>query len=176
MTAPPLPVGAALLHGAVARPPHIDWNATPPQSARLLQFDADAVRALPGIVDVVVRANYIGVIATSAQAAMQGVQRLDLRWSAPPLPVPEPEPAAGAPLSVTVLAERGDAGQAGAVTVEASYRWPLAPSAGGTWAAAHFDDDGLTVWVPVDSAAGLRVDLAALLGLPVDRVRIACVE
>ena len=115
MTAPPLPAGAALLYGAVARPPHIDWNATPPQSARLLHADAAAARALPGIVDVVVRANFVGVVATSALAAGQGVERMVLRWSPPPA-----RPAAGRPLPVAVLAERGDPGQAGAVTVEAS--------------------------------------------------------
>ncbi|MDB5759054.1 MAG: c-type cytochrome, partial [Burkholderia sp.] len=173
MMPPPLPIGVALLYGAVARPPHIDWNVTPPQCARLLHLDADAVRALPGIVDVVVRASFVGVIATSAQAAAQGVQRLGLRWSAPPVRAM----ASAAPLPVMVLAERGDAGQTGAITVEASYRWPLAPSVGrSTWATARFDDQGLMVWAPVESAAGLRGDLAALLGLPIEQVRVACVD
>ena len=171
MTAPPLPASAALMHGAVARPPHIDWNTQPPQSARLLQVDADAVRALPGIVDVVVRANFVGVVATSAQAAWQGVERLGLRWSTPP----PGKTTAGPPLSLAVLAERGGAMPAGAVMVNATYRWPLAPSAGAaTSAAAQCDENGLTVWAPIASAAGLRADLAALLGLGVDQVRVAC--
>ena len=99
---PPLPVGAALLHGAVARPPQIDWNTSPPQSARLLHVDADAARALPGVVDVVVRGDFVGVVATTAEAAAQAVERLRLRWRAP-----TPGPAAGSPLPVAVLAERG---------------------------------------------------------------------
>lgn len=170
---PPLPVGAALLHGAVARPPHMDWNVTPPQAARLLHCDAEAVRALPGIVAVVVRASFVGIVATSAQAAAQGVERLALRWSAPP----KPKPAAGALSATVVLAEHGDVDQAGAVTVAASYRWPLAPAvSGNTWAIARFTENGLTVWLPVASAAGLRADLAALLGLRVDQVRVACIE
>lgn len=170
---PPLPVGAALLHGAVARPPQIDWHASPPRSARLLHIDADAVRAMPGMIDVVVRADFVGVIAVSAQSAVQGVARLGLRWSALPLQ----QPATGAPLPVAVLAERGDVDQAGAVTVEAAYRWPLAPPPGrSTWATALVDEDGLMVWAPVESAAGLRGDLAALLGLRLDRVRVACVD
>lgn len=171
--APPLPVGAALLHGAMTRPPHIDWNTTPPRSARLLHVDADVVRALPGIVDVMVRANFVGVIAASAQAAAQGVERLGLRWAAPPLR----QRTAGLPLPVVVLAEHGDADQAGALTVEASYRWPLLPSVGGnTWATAQFDGNGLMVWAPVESAAGLRGELAALLGLTLDQVRVTCVD
>lgn len=168
---PPLPVGAALLHGAVARPPQIDWNTSPPQSARLLHVDADAARALPGVVDVVVRGDFVGVVATTAEAAAQAVERLRLRWRAP-----TPGPAAGSPLPVAVLAERGDADRVGAVEVEAEYRWPLAASPGSTWATARFDGDGLMVWAPVDPAAGLRAELAALAGLPVDRVRVACIE
>jgi nicotinate dehydrogenase subunit B len=166
-------MGAALLHGALARPPQIDWHASPPRSARLLHVDADAVRAMPGIIDVVVRADFVGVIAVSAQSAAHGVARLGLRWSAPP---PQ-KPTTGAPLPVAVLAERGDVDQAGAVTVEAAYRWPLAPPLDcNTWATARVDEEGLMVWAPVESAAGLRGDLAALLGLRLDQVRVACVE
>ena len=171
--APLLPVSAALLHGAVARPPHMDWNATPPHAARLLHCEADAARALPGIVDVVVQASFVGVVATSAEAAGQGVDRLHLRWSAPMVR----KPAAGTPAATVVLAERGDVDLPAAVTVAASYRWPLAPAVcGSTWAVARFDADGLTVWAPIASAAGLRADLAALLGLRIDQVRVACVE
>jgi nicotinate dehydrogenase subunit B len=168
-----MPVGAALLHGAVARPPHVDWHATPPQAARLLHCDAEAVRAMPGVVAVVVRASFVGVVATSPQAAGQGVDRLHLRWSAPPAP----RPAAGTPAATVVLAEHGDVDRPGALTVAASYRWPLTPAdSGSTWAIARLDENGLTVWAPIASAAGLRADLAALLELHVDQVRVACVE
>ena len=169
---PPLPAGAALLFGAVARPPYIEWNSMPPQSARLLSIDAGPVRASPDIVEVVVRGNFVGVVARSAHAAQQGVARLRLRWSGA-----GGNAAAAALVGTTVLGERGDPDAlADGVAVVATYRWPLTPSANrGAWAIAECRDGALTVWAPIDAAAGLRAELAALVGLSVDQVVLACV-
>ncbi|MET0961357.1 MAG: c-type cytochrome [Noviherbaspirillum sp.] len=173
-TAPPLPAAAALLFGAVARPPHIAWDTMPPQSARLLHLDAAQVRAMPDVVDVVVRGNFVGVVARSAQAAEMGVAGLRLRWSGPE----RGTTAAASLVGTTVLAERGnpDAAPGHDIAVEATYRWPLAPSAGAAaWAVAQFRDGALMVWAPMDAAPGLRAELAALVGIGVDRVGLACI-
>ena len=172
--APPLPAGDTLLFGAVARPPYIAWDRMPPQSARLLFMDAAEVRALPDIVEVVVRGNFVGVVARSAQAAEHGVARLRLRWSDPA----GGKSGAASLAGTTVLGERGDLDAlADGIAVVATYRWPLTPSANtGAWAIAQCRDGALTVWAPIDAVAGLRAELAALVGLPVKQVYLACVS
>jgi nicotinate dehydrogenase subunit B len=172
--APPLPPETALLFGAVARPPDIAWNAAPAQSARLLSLDAAAARALPEVVDVVVRGNFVGLVATSAVAAAHAATRLRLRWSRPATG----RLATAALAETTILAERGnpDSALAGGAAITATYRWPLNGSASeNAWAIAECRDGALTVWAPISSSAGLRAELAALLGLDCEQVRLACV-
>ena len=169
--APPLPDGASLLFGAVVRPPHIAWDVMPPRSAQLLHVDQAAARASAGVVDVVVRGNFVGVVATSAQAAEQGAARLRLRWSAPSVEARRGK----VPANVVVIAERGEPGDVGAggIVVDATYRWPLTPPASASgWAIADCRGDTLTVWSSVDAAAGLQAELAALAGVPASHVRL----
>ena len=171
MSEAPLPDGASLLFGAVVRPPHIAWDVMPPRSAQLLHVDQAAARASPGVVDVVVRGNFVGVVATSAQAAEQGAARLRLRWSAP---VPA---GRGRPVVTAVIAERGEPGGAGVggMVVDATYRWPLTPPLNASgWAIADCRGDALTVWSSVDATAGLQAELATLAGIACAQVQLVC--
>lgn len=165
MSEPPLPDGASLLFGAVVRPPHIAWDVMPPRSVQLLHVDQAAARASAGVVDVVVRGNFVGVVATSAQAAEQGAARLRLRWSAPAVAARR----GNVPVETAVIAERGEPGSAGVggIVVDATYRWPLTPPASASgWAIADCRGHALTVWSSVDATAGLQAELAALAGVP----------
>ena len=168
---PSLPCGTAVLHGAVARPPHIEWAAQPVQSARLLDADVDAVRRLPDVVEVVVRRDFIGLVATTATAAVHAAAQLRVRWAMPSGAVE----AAASPAKTRILAEEGavDAAYSGGAVIEASYSWPLnAASIEGAWAVAECADGVLTVWVPIEAPGNLRAELAALLDLPLAQVRL----
>jgi nicotinate dehydrogenase subunit B len=170
------PAGAALLFGRVARPPQIVWDRSPVRSAKLIGVDADAVRALPGIVEVVVRGNFVGVVATSDNVAAKGVLALRAKWS-----LPESATSAGGarPVSQDTLIEQGDAEAAmrdADYIVEGVYRWPLKPSPadGGCWAIADCRDDAMIVWAATAAPAALRAEIAALLGMALPQVTLMC--
>src|SRR6185295_17381342 len=54
-----------MVHGRVCRPPSY--------TARLKRFDAAAVRAMPGVVSVMVSGNFIGVTAEREELAQQAL-------------------------------------------------------------------------------------------------------
>ena len=63
-----------MLHGSVVRPPAV--------GARLEGVDETSVEDLPGMVDVVVRDDFVGVVAEKPCQAMQAARRLKATWSA----------------------------------------------------------------------------------------------
>ncbi len=68
-----------MLHGAVVRPPSV--------GAALVSVDEGSVRGMPGVVKVVVRKNFVGVVAEKPWQAMQAAGALKAVWApAPPLP------------------------------------------------------------------------------------------
>src|ERR1700712_738699 len=61
-----------MLHGRVVRPPQI--------GAVLASVAAASVRGVPGLVDVVVRESFVGVVARTQYAAMVAAQQLEVHW------------------------------------------------------------------------------------------------
>src|SRR5258708_13327285 len=62
-----------MLHARVVRPPSI--------GARLLSVDEGSVKAVPGLVKVVQRGNYVAVIAEREEQAIQAAKRLNVKWA-----------------------------------------------------------------------------------------------
>jgi nicotinate dehydrogenase subunit B len=62
-----------MLHGRVVRPPEV--------GATVGSVDETSIRDLPGIVKVVVKANFVGVVAQKPWQAMQGAERLKVNWT-----------------------------------------------------------------------------------------------
>ncbi|HXZ07864.1 MAG TPA: molybdopterin cofactor-binding domain-containing protein, partial [Paraburkholderia sp.] len=60
-------------HGRVVRPPHL--------GATLVDVDESSVSQIPGFVKVVVRKNFVGVVAERQWQAVQAAQQLKARWS-----------------------------------------------------------------------------------------------
>ena len=58
---------AGMLHGRVVRPPDV--------GATLSRVDEDSVRDLPGLVKVVVKNNFVGVVAQKPWQAIQAAER-----------------------------------------------------------------------------------------------------
>ena len=62
-----------MLHGRVVRPPEV--------GATIGSVDETSIRELPGIVKVVVKGNFVGVVAQKPWQAMQGAERLEVSWT-----------------------------------------------------------------------------------------------
>src|SRR6202011_239190 len=62
-----------MLHGVVVRPPAV--------GATLVSVDESSVQGMPGLVKVVVKKNFVGVVAEKRWQAMQAADKLKVSWS-----------------------------------------------------------------------------------------------
>ena len=62
-----------MLHGRVVRPPEV--------GSTLVSVDESSVRDVPGLVKVVVRKNFVGVVAAKPWQAIQAADRLKATWT-----------------------------------------------------------------------------------------------
>jgi len=164
-----------MLHARVVRQPSY--------GARLVSLDEAAVRALPGVVQVVRNGNYLAVVARDEWQAIVAMRALAAaaRWeesaSLPPaddihaylmrLPARE----------ILVTDKRNGAAPAGR-KLTARYTKPYLThgSIGPSCALAQFIDGQLTVWTHTQGVFPLRGGLAEMLGLPPEQVRCIHVE
>ena len=159
---PAMPAG--VLHGLPLRPPMLRWDGRRYTGSRLEAFDAPAAQALPGVVAVMRREHYIGVVAVTAVLARQAVDSLCPVWrQASGLADKD-----GVPDSAHRSAESG---------AQASYVWrlPARASDAGIAATAWCAQDRATVWAPCPEPrqqAVMRAELSRLLGLDIDRVQV----
>ena len=163
-----------MVHGRVVRPPVV--------GATLVGVDESSVQGLPGFVQVVVRHNFVGVVAEKAWQAVQAVQRLEVTWSAPEAGLP---PHAGfhdwlrrqTPVrdSLVVDSQNVDQTLAGAATrLEATYHYPyqMHASIGTACAVADVDGPRATVWSATQAVHPLKRTLDMVLGLDADDIRV----
>jgi CO/xanthine dehydrogenase Mo-binding subunit len=165
-----------MLHGRVVRP-----SAT---GAVLQSVDEASVAGIPGVVKVVTKRNFVGVVAEREDQAIQAARALKVTWQTPP-PLPAMtalwDTIRGAPTTEKVLVNTGDveAGLAGAARVlKATYRYPFQMHAaiGPSCAVADVRPDGATIWSGTQGPYPLRKSLANLLAIPAERVRVIFVE
>ena len=161
-----------MLHGRVVRPPEM--------GATVASVDEHSVRDLSGLFKVVVRKNFVGVVAETQYQAVLAARQLVVRWNpGPALPAQktffehlQQQPSHDA-LSVdsqdvdTQLAAAGN-------VLRARYTYPyqMHGSVGASCALADVRPDGATVWSATQSAYPTRSIVATLLGLPLDNVRV----
>ncbi len=166
---PPLP---RCLSAHVLRPPGLRWAGGEPLVPRLLGVD-QAAAAAPGVRAIIVRNNFTGVVADTAEQAAHAAAALRPRWA----PAPAPETA---PVRRQTLAQLGNA--AGALEQSHArqaqhYQWPLAGVQAATatcTAVADWRDGALHVWLPSTRPGALRAELAALLGIAEHQVTLVC--
>lgn len=161
-----------MLHGRVVRPPAF--------GARLLSVDESSIATIPGA-RVVRRADFVGVVAPREADAIAAAAALKATWSAgTPLPA---QPAlydaleAGPVLGQTDVLKTGDVDGALAAArtrIAARYRFPyqLHGMLGPSCAVADVRADRATIWSGTQWPHGTRDDLAKMLGLPAERVRL----
>lgn len=164
-----VPPARELLHGMTLRPPLLCWDGAAYTGARLTQVDADGARRTPGVVEVVVQNDFLGVVASQPAQARQGRNRLHPGWA---MPV-----GSGKMIGTTSRTEQPDSmGPAGSNRNDAElhheYAWPAAPLPDQAWAVAHMADNRLTVWVHTQYQASLRNELAQLCNVPIENVHI----
>lgn len=162
-----------MLHGRVVRPPGM--------GATLASVDPASVREIPGFTKVVVRKNFVGVVAETQYAATLAARRLAVRWNPGPELPPQKtffEHLQKLPSRDVLTVDSGDLPPAlkggDSNVLRAKYTWPyqMHGSAGTSCAVADVQPDRATVWSGTQSVYPTRSIVAKLLNLPPDRVRV----
>jgi len=165
-----------MLHGRVVRPPTV--------GATLVRCDEASVAGLPGVVKVVVRGNFVGVVAEKTWQAVQAATRLQVTWASGQALAGQAdayEDVRRQPARDTLLVDSGDVeatlGRA-ATVLRSTYRHPyqMHGSVGSSCAVADVRPDSATLWSATQSAYPTRDTTAALLGLQPERVRVVYVR
>jgi nicotinate dehydrogenase subunit B len=161
-----------MLHGRVVRPPEM--------GASLLGVEESSVSHIPGVVKVVVRKDFVGVVAKTQYAAVQAARQLKVSWKpGPTLPAQDSffehirtQPSHD---SLEVDSRDVDARLAASPNVlRAKYTYPfqMHGSVGTSCAVADVKRDSANLWSATQSAYPTRNVAAMLLGLPPDNVRL----
>jgi nicotinate dehydrogenase subunit B len=161
-----------MLHGRAIRPPAI--------GARLLSVDEASIVSIPGA-RVVRIGNFLGVCAEREWDVVRASRLLKASWSAwtglPDHTKLFAEIRATPVVRDETIASRGDAigVLAGNVrTLSATYEWPIQShgSIGPSCAIADVSRDRATIWTASQSTHKFQAAFAAILGLPLDKVRL----
>ena len=165
-----------MLHGRVVRPS---------RAGAVLENVAEAsVQGLPGNVRVIVRGNFVGVVADREEQAILAARTLKTQWKpGPELPEMNELPAAlrASPSEDRVLVSAGDVESAmggAAKTAAARYFVPfqMHASIGPSCAIASVGADAATLWSPTQGSFLTRDSIAGLLGLAPEKVRLIWIE
>ena len=161
-----------MLHGRVVRPPSVGAN--------LVNVDERSVRGMPGFVRVVVKKNFVGVVAEKPWQATQIANSLKATWTpGPALPDQRRyyEFLRTQPTQDTIWVDSGDVDAAlkgAAIVLRSTYSYPyqMHASIGSSCAVANVQGGTVTVWAATQNVHGLRGNLAMVLGVPNDGVRV----
>jgi nicotinate dehydrogenase subunit B len=165
-----------MLHGVVVRPPA--------PGATLTSVDESSIAGLPGVVKVVTRKNFVGVVAEKPWQARQAASTLKIAWTeGAGLPSQrdfydyvrkQPSRDAFVVNSKDVDEKLSKA----ASVIKATYLHPyqMHGSMGTSCAVADVQASKATVWSPTQSAYPTRSGVAMLLGLQPDNVRVVFVR
>jgi CO/xanthine dehydrogenase Mo-binding subunit len=161
-----------MLHGRVVRPPAV--------GATVMSVDESSVKNLAGVVKVVVKKNFVGVVAEKPWQAIQAASQLKVTWSA----------GAGLPSHATFYAhmrtqpardalavDSKDVEQrlaAAATVLKATYLHPyqMHGSMGSSCAVADVEGEKATVWSPTQGVWYQKSTVAMLLGLKPENVHV----
>ena len=162
-----------MLHGKVIRPPTV--------GAKLAGVDNSSVRDLPGFVKVVVKNDFLGVVAEKLWQATKIADRLNCTWS-PGVELPDhgdyyEHLRRQKPTRDTFVVDSQDvpATLAKATQViSATYRHPyqMHGSLGSSCAVADVQGNKVTIWSATQAVHPLKKTIAMVLGLSPENVRV----
>jgi nicotinate dehydrogenase subunit B len=163
-----------MVHGTVVLPPE--------RGAKLVSVDGFS-RDVPGVIKVVTKGNFVGIVAETERAAVQARNALKVKWAPSENKFDDIYTVVrNTPIVKDVTeGEAGDAAAAlgkAATVVEGTYYLPFNSHGmmGPSCAIADFRDDTLTIWAGTQWPDGTRRDVAAMMGLPVENVRLVWFE
>ncbi|HEX4750875.1 MAG TPA: molybdopterin cofactor-binding domain-containing protein [Bryobacteraceae bacterium] len=165
-----------MLHGRVVRPSEM--------GATLNGVDDASVRDIPGFVKLVVRKDFVGVVAETQYAAVLAARKLVVRWNAGPRVPPKDkfyEYLQRQPSHDSLSVDSGDVERklaAASKVIGATYTYPyqMHGSLGTSCAVADITREHATVWSATQSAYPTRSVVAKLLGMPLESVRVIYVR
>lgn len=162
-----------MVHGRVVRPPVV--------GATLLNVDDASVKDLPGVIKLVVKKNFVGIVAEKPWQAVQAAQKLRVTWS----------PGTGLPKQAdfadhlrnqkvtrdTLLVDSGDVERKlneAATVVRSTYYHPyqMHGSVGSSCAVADVQGDRATIWSPTQAVWYQKSTTAMVLGLKPENVHV----
>jgi CO/xanthine dehydrogenase Mo-binding subunit len=165
-----------MLHGRVVRPPAA--------GATVMSVDESSVAGVAGVaglVKVVVKKNFVGVVAEKPWQAVQAADKLKVTWS-PGSGLTSPDDfykqlRNQKPTRDILLVDSKDVEQklgAAAAVVKATYLHPYQAhgSMGSSCAVAHVEGDKATIWSPTQGVWYQRSTAAMVLGLKPENVRV----
>ncbi len=165
-----------MLHGRVVRPPEM--------GATVASVDRTSVQHIPGLVKVVVRKDFVGVVAKTQYEAMLAARQLSVRWNdGPELPAQKEffEHLQHQPSKDSLSVDSGDVERsltASASILRARYTYPyqMHGSVGASCAVADVQTGKATIWSATQSAYPTRSIVSKFLNLPLDSVRVVYVR
>jgi CO/xanthine dehydrogenase Mo-binding subunit len=165
-----------MVHARLVRPPS--------PAAQLVSIDENSVKDIPGLIKVVQRGDFIGVVAEREEQAIRAAQQLKVEWQETAI-YPKIQDLYSTlrsqPTQDNVVIEHGDFEHAfagAAQQVHATYTHPYHAHAsmGPSCAVANVGDDQVTVWASTPGPYPLSGALAQLLNVPAEGVHVIHVE
>jgi len=162
-----------MLHGRVVRPPAV--------GAKVMSVDESSVQGIPGVVKVVVKNDFVGVVAEKPWQAIQAANKLKVNWSAG---TGMPSHAdfynylrTQQPVRDTLLVNSKDVDEKlgrAATVVKATYYYPnqMHGSMGTSCAVADVQGEKATLYSPTQGVWPVRNSTAILLGLKPENVHV----
>jgi nicotinate dehydrogenase subunit B len=152
--------------------------------AQLISIDENSVKDVPGLVKVVQRGNFIGVVAEREEQAIQAAKQLQVGWKIAATLPPMQDLYAflrAQPTDDVRLVEQGNLERAlksASRRFHAVYYQPYHAHAsiGPSCAVADVQADQITIWASTPGPYPLRGALAQLLKVPDEKVHIIHVE
>jgi len=165
-----------MVHGRVVRPPEI--------GATVANVDEKSVQHIPGVIKVVVRNNFVGVVAEKQWQAAQAATDLKVAWKpGPGLPAQKDFYAylRQQPSRDVMLVNSHDVDNkltSASRVLKATYLHPYQAhgSIGSSCAVADVQELKATVWSATQSVYPTRHGVSVLTGLPLDNVRVIFVR
>ena len=161
-----------MLHGRVVRPPSV--------GVTVASVDESSVQGMPGVVKVVVKKNFVGVVAEKPWQAIQAAGKLKVTWNpGPALPTQATfyDSLRKQPARDTLMLDSGDVDQklAGPGTVlKATYLHPyqMHGSMGSSCAVADVQGEKATIYSATQAVWYQKNTSAMILGLKPENIRV----
>jgi len=161
-----------MLHGRVVRPPAV--------GATVVSVDESSVQGMPGLVKVVTRKNFVGVVAEKPWQAMQAAEKLKVSWTAGsglPKQTEFHEGLRRQPSRDVKLVDSKDTERtlaAAATVLKSTYYHPyqMHGSVGSSCAVADVQGDKATIYSPTQGVWYQKTTGAMILGLKPESVHV----